>query len=100
MKALAIRPRALVDLEEIVGFYEGEQVGLGDRFADTVEAALLKIRETPGTGSNRYVDLVPGLNMCVLRTFPYLIFYFEHADRVEVIRVIHSKRDLPVQLGE
>jgi toxin ParE1/3/4 len=100
MKQLAIRPRALIELEEVTEFYEGAQAGLGDRFADAIEAALLNIRSAPRSGSNRYVDLVPGLQMCVLRTFPYLIFYFEHADCVEVIRIIHGKRDLPAVLSE
>ncbi len=102
MKQLALRPLALLELEEATDFYEEEQVGLGDRFSDAVEAALLKIRENPGLGSKRYVELVPGVHVYVLRTLNYLIFYFNHADHIEVIRLLHAKRDLPslLEIGE
>ena len=100
MKKLAVRPQALLDLEESASYYEGEQAGLGDRFSDVVETAFIKIRETPGIGSKRYVALVPGLHMHVLATFPFLIFYLEHIDHIEVVRLIHAKRDLPHELRE
>ena len=102
MKQLALRPLALLELEEATNFYEGEQAGLGDRFSDAVEAALLKIRENPDIGSNRYADLVPGLHMHVLHTFQYLIFYFNHAEHIEVVRLLHAQRNLPflLEMGE
>lgn len=100
MKKLAVRPQALLELEESAHYYESEQPGLGNRFSDTVETAFEKIRETPGIGSRRYVDVVPGLHMYVLPTFPFLIFYFDHTDHIEVVRLIHAKRDLPHELRE
>ncbi len=92
----------MLELEDATDFYEAEQAGLGDRFSDAVEAALLKIRETPGLGSNRYADLVPGLHMYVIRTFQYLIFYFNHVDQIDVVRLVHAKCHLPaiLELGE
>jgi toxin ParE1/3/4 len=98
MKMLAVRPQALLEIEVAASYYEGEQAGLGGRFSDTVEAAFMKIQATPGIGSSRYGDLVPGLQMYVLPTFPFLIFYLEHADRLEVVRILHAKRDLPQEL--
>lgn len=100
MKKLAVRPQALFELEESAHYYENEQAGLGDRFSDTVETAFEKIRATPGIGSNRYDGVVPGLHMYVLPTFPFLIFYFDHVDHIEVVRIIHAKRDLPHELRD
>lgn len=100
MKKIAVRPQALIELEESAHYYESEQVGLGDRFSDSVETAFEKLREMPGIGSKRYVDLVSGLHMYVLSTFPFLIFYFDKIDHIEVVRLIHAKRDLPHELRE
>lgn len=100
MRKLAVRPRALIEIEQSAHYYESEQVGLGDRFSDTVETALKKITDTPGIGSSRYVEAVPGLHMYVLPIFPFLIFYFDHIDYIEVVRFIHAKRDLPHELCE
>ncbi len=73
---------------------------LGLRFIDALEAATTHIGQNPGTGSPRYgseLDL-PGLRVWPLKRFPYLIFYAERSDHVDVWRVLHAKRDIPAWL--
>jgi toxin ParE1/3/4 len=35
-----------------------------------------------------------------LRRFPYLIFYMEQADHIDVWRVLHGRRDIPALMRE
>ena len=55
----------------------------------------------PGIGSPRYVEitLVHGITMLGIKDFEnYLLFYLEHEDCVDVIRVLHGARDIPEAL--
>lgn len=93
-------PRALAtaDVEQSVDHYlkvAGEAVALG--FVDALERAYRQIGKHPGSGSPRYsheLDL-PGLRSWPLARFPYLVFYVERDDHVDVWRVLHAQRDIP-----
>ena len=55
----------------------------------------------PGIGSSRYAEipLVHGIRMLAIKDFEnYLLFYLEHEDCVDVIRVLHGARDIPEAL--
>jgi toxin ParE1/3/4 len=62
-----------------------------------VQGAFGRIGARPGIGSPRYAHELglPGLRVWPLRRFPYLIFYVERADHLDVWRVLHAQRDLP-----
>jgi toxin ParE1/3/4 len=56
----------------------------------------------PATGSLRYaheLDL-PELRFWPLKRFPYLVFYVDHANHVDVWRILHGERDIPAWLNE
>jgi len=78
-------------------------LGTALRFMDATRKAFDLIGEQPGIGSLRYAHL-PMLED--LRVFPvsgfenHLVFYIERQVYVDVIRVLHSARDLPVALAE
>lgn len=103
IKPVIARALATQDVEEAVGYYLGEkaeEAALG--FIDALEQAYLHIGRHPATASNRYaheLDL-PGLRSWPLKHCPYLVFYVELQDRVDVWRVLHSKRDIPAWLRE
>nr|WP_249661261.1 type II toxin-antitoxin system RelE/ParE family toxin [Variovorax sp. PCZ-1] len=69
---------------------------------DELEAALGHIQRHPGTGSPRYAHTLnlPGLRFWSCTRFPYLVFYFEQADSIDVWRVLHGKRDIPAWLQD
>lgn len=48
-------------------------------------------------GSPRYaLELrITGLRHLPLRGFPYLVFYIEHEQYVEIARVLHGNMDIP-----
>jgi toxin ParE1/3/4 len=61
---------------------------------------LLLIATRPAAGSPPYGQELglPGLRHRRLRRFPYLVFYVEREDHIDVWRVLHAQRDIPVRL--
>ena len=105
MTAKPVVPRALAqrDIDEAIDYYlqeAGDRVAL--RFIDAAEAALRLIGQSPAAGSPRYAyELnLPGLRSRQLKRFPYLVFYVEGEDHIDVWRVLHAKRDIPAWLHE
>ena len=93
-------PRALAnrDIEEAVAHYSVEasrDVALG--FIAALELAFDHIGRHPGTGSQRYGHELnlPGLRSWPLKRYPYLIFYVERIDHIDVWRVLHAQRNIP-----
>lgn len=100
MKVKPLIPRQLAgrDVEDAIDHYlaeAGEQVALG--FIDALADAYTHLGRHATTGSPRYAHELnlPGLRSWPLTRYPYLIFYLEHADHVDVWRVLHQKRDVP-----
>ncbi len=105
MSVKPVIPRALAnrDIDQALDHYldeGGERVGLG--FIDALEKAYRHIARHPASGAPRYaqeLDL-PGLRAWPLKRYPYLVFYVERDDHIDVWRVLHSQRDLPTWMGE
>jgi len=97
-KPLRFRRAARMDVNDGVA-YLGDKAGFAAvaDFVDDLRDAYRLIRNWPGSGSPRYgVQLaIPGLRHQRLRRHPYLIFYVERSDTVEVWRVLHGSRDIP-----
>ena len=102
-KAVVQRKQAVQDAQDAIAYYLGEgsqQAALG--FIDALEAAYSHIGRRPATGSTRYayeLDL-PGLRCWSLPRYPYLVFYFERDDHIDVWRVLHGHRDIPTWMLE
>ncbi|GAA4333887.1 type II toxin-antitoxin system RelE/ParE family toxin [Pigmentiphaga soli] len=100
-KAVVLRALATQDVEQAIGAYLGEgavQAALG--FIDALEQAYAHVGRHSATGSARYaheLDL-PGLRSWKLRRYPYIVFYMERAEHVEVWRVLHGMRDVAAWL--
>jgi toxin ParE1/3/4 len=100
---VALREVARHDVEAAVDWYRedaGEDAAL--RFVDALEAALVHVGRFPSSGSARYaMELaIPGLRCWQLERFPYLVFYVERTDHVDVWRVLHSRRDIPAWMHD
>ena len=97
-RSVVLRERARHDVETAVDWYRddaGEDAAL--EFVDALEAALRHIETYPSSGSPRYsVELeIPALRCWQLVGFPYLVFYVERDDHLDVWRVLHNHRDIP-----
>jgi len=93
-------PRKLAnrDVDEAIAHYlsEGaEPAAL--RFIDDLEQAYTHVARHPATGSPRYAHELnlPGLRAWRLTRYPYLVFYLERDDHIDVWRVLHGQRDIP-----
>ena len=105
MNAKAVIPRDLAsrDVDEAIDHYLGEgaaKVALD--FVEALEKAYTHIGRQPASGSPRYAHELnlPGLRFWPLTRFPYLVFYFERDDCVDVWRVLHGQRDIPAWMNE
>jgi toxin ParE1/3/4 len=103
--AKPVVPRALAnrDVDDAIACYLGEgaeQAACG--FIDALEQAYAHIGRHPATGSPRYAHELnlPGLRLWPLAHYPYLVFYVEHPERIDVWRVLHGQRDIPVWMQE
>lgn len=98
VKQVIPREQADRDVDEAIDHYlaeNAEQAALG--FIEALEQAYRHISRHPATGSPRYaheIDL-PGLRSWPLTRYPYLVFYVERADHIDVWRVLHGQRDIP-----
>ncbi len=97
-KAVVRRIQAQKDIEQAAGhcFAEGG-TALELRFIDALHAAVIRIAGNSGIGSPRCAAAlaIPGLRFWRLTRFPYLIFYVERQEQVDIWRVLHEQRDIP-----
>lgn len=105
MKAKLVVPRdqAHRDVNSAIDHYAseaGSDIALG--FVDGLEAAYRAIAEHPGIGSPRYAHELnlPGLRHRRLARFPWLVFYVERDDHIDVWRVIDARCDIPAWLDD
>jgi len=102
-KPVIPRKQADKDIETAVAHYReeaGKKVAAG--FVDALERAFQHIARHPATGSPRYAQELDlsGLRSWPLKRYPYLVFYVEKADHLDVWRVLHGERDIPAWMHE
>jgi toxin ParE1/3/4 len=102
-KPVVPREQAHRDVEDAIAHYLAEgakTAALG--FIDALEKTYRHIGRHPATGSPRYAHALnlPGLRSWPLTRYPYLVFYVERSDHVDVWRVLHGQRDIPVWMQE
>lgn len=91
------------DERNAVAYYAREAgLDVALRFAGTLRNTYRSVSERPGIGSPRYGNLlgIEGLRSRKLNRFPFLIFYVERDNQIEVWHVLHAQRDIPASLGE
>lgn len=96
MKNLIVSPPARADLREIWDYIAGDNLNAADALSETFYEKFELLRATPEAGRERK-DLKIGL-----RSFPigrYVIFYRVSEDAVEIVRVMHSARDVNSVFG-
>ena len=97
------RARARRDVETADTYYKSEAgFAVSRAFLRAVDGAVGLLRQQPTAGSTRWSLYArdPELRSWPLKGFPYLIFYRHGPSGIDVIRVLHTSRDLPVTLQE
>ena len=105
MKSKPVVPRSLAnqDVDDAIEYYlEQDAVEAAFGFIDALEKAYNRIGHHPTAGSPRYAHAlgIPDLRFWLISGYPYLVFYVEHDDHIDVWRVLHGQRDMAAWLAE
>lgn len=88
-RMIYIRPEAEQDMREAYAWYETQIPGLGANFLLHVDAQLRSLQRTPLQNPVVHREV----RRCLVRRFPYGIFYMVEDKRIVVLAVFHAKRD-------
>lgn len=80
--------RALVELQDIAEYYEGQQAGLGDAFLAEVDRSVTQIEMFP----EAWPKVSDRSRRIRTRRFPYGLVYQLHPDRITLLAVMHLRR--------
>lgn len=94
---LVIKPLAEQDLEAIGDYIARDNPARAVTFVRELREQCKRITGNP-LGYRERSELTPGLRSCAHGN--YVIFFDALPGVVEVVRVLHGARDLPVVLGE
>ena len=102
MKPLVRHERADKDVLEAVEYYLQNAPEVTLAFIDVLEQTYRNIQHRPGAGSPRYAHELnlPDLRSWPLVNFPYLVFYMEQPEHIDVWRILHAQRDIPTWMQD
>ncbi len=86
-------PRAKEDLREIRRYYR--RIGspeVADNLLREIHRVATRVAASPLSWRARD-ELIPGLRSAIAR--PYTVFYRIGNDRVDIVRILHERRDFP-----
>ncbi len=98
-----LRRCAASDVDEAIAYLRssaGDTAALA--FIDAVERGINQIARSPNAGSLRFAfELgIPELRAVRVKRFPYVIFYVRTEDRIDIWRVLHTRRDTLATLAD
>ena len=79
---------AVKELSEAYSFYELEIEGLGEKFTDEIIISTKRISKFP----EAFPILKNEVRKCVIRKFPYNLFYSIEKDFILILSVAHQHR--------
>jgi toxin ParE1/3/4 len=91
MPNVTVRPIARIDIDGIWDYIAEDSQAQADAFVDRMIVKFKLLAREPGLGRARD-ELMPGL-----QSFPFerhTIFYHRVSSGIEVVRVLHSARDI------
>jgi len=88
MKPVKYHPEAHLEVAESALFYDGRQVGLGERFLAAVEETEQSVRTYPASGT----PSEKGTRRQRVKKFPFALVYREYSDHLLVVAVAHFSR--------
>ncbi len=97
-KPIRLQSKAVDDVETALSYLlqeSAEKAALG--LISALQKTYTHIQSHPSTGSTRIaheLDL-PGLRTWPVHGFPYLVFYVEQDQHIEIWRVLPTHRDIP-----
>ncbi len=80
---------ANIELDEAVNYYDYQLRGLGFRFFQEVDAAIERIKFMP----EAWTKIGHRTRRCILKSFPYALFYAIEIDEILITAVAHLHRN-------
>lgn len=91
MKALTFSPAAEADIDDIWNYSaENWEPDQADHYTDEIRDACQALADSRKRG--RPVDVRPGY--LKLSTGSHMIYFRDHGDRLEIMRVLHGRQDV------
>ncbi|CAG2136226.1 hypothetical protein LMG31506_01631 [Cupriavidus yeoncheonensis] len=97
---LKLRPAARSDAYAAQDWYDDAAPGLGEAFTDELLGVLAFLAANPSVGSRRYAHFLPdeSLRVWPLSRFPFLVFYRVSSKVLDIVRILHERRDIIASL--
>jgi toxin ParE1/3/4 len=89
MKPVIFHEKAIAEVHEAAAWYERQRPGLGAKFRLALEAAVARIQQNPQIGLPYRAT---PFRYCLVRRFPYVLFFGEGAHTLRVLAVAHGRR--------
>ena len=89
-------PAAEIEYLEAIAYYESRQAGLGALFLEEFEKVMVQVCEFPA--SYQVVEKST-FKRCLMKKFPYTLFFKEHNQIIQVLAVAHQHRRPRYWLG-
>jgi toxin ParE1/3/4 len=90
-------PQAEIDLETILEDLQQKNPAMAERYATAFDDKSQRLAQFPEIGRSR-PEIAPNLRSTLVH--PYVIFYRLEGDAVQIIRILHGKRDLRSIIAE
>jgi plasmid stabilization system protein ParE len=88
-RRLVVRPEAVADLAAAFAWYERERPGLGTELHAAIGSTFRLLTRAP--------EAMPavhrGARRALLRRFPYAVYYTVEKEAIEVLAVLHTRRN-------
>ena len=81
-------PGAVDDLKEAARFYDSRVSGLGAAFLEEADLVVSRLAKSPG----RYAIVRGKIRRCMLRRFPYGVYFRETNDEIRILVIKHHSR--------
>lgn len=83
------RDEASAEFDYAFDYYEAQRSGLGTEFSNEVGAAIARLLKSPLIRR----PVIADIRRWAVRRFPYSIYYRLHDDLVQVVAIVHDRRD-------
>jgi plasmid stabilization system protein ParE len=91
IRRLWFRSQAESDIAHAYEWYEEQTPGQGEAFLFALKACVALIERMPQIFPRAHLQV----RRALLRKFPYKVFYVVREDEIEVMAVVHVKRNTP-----
>ena len=94
-RAVTFRPQARDDIDSALSWYGDERPALALAFAESLDAVIERISETP----LQFPAVHGEVRRALLGRFPYAVFFVMVPDQIHVLGVLHLHRNPDTRKG-